>query len=176
MADRSTARPYAMAAFRQAQEEGALEQWSEMLRFLQSVVADPSMAGIIANPRVDRSKLGKLISSIGGEVFSKTASNFLEVLVDNERLVLVSDIADLFEEQRRNAAGKTPVEVISAFELSSKYADVITAAMAKRLNQEVELTVRVDQSIIGGVIIRAGDLVIDASLRGRLQQLAQELS
>ncbi|MDN5848765.1 MAG: F0F1 ATP synthase subunit delta, partial [Nitrococcus sp.] len=175
MSDRSTARPYAIAAFRQAQEEGAPEQWSEMLQLLRAVVANPAMADIIANPRVERAKLVELIVSIGGEAFSSTASNFVKVLVYQGRLALVPDITELFEEQRREAAGKTPVEVVSAFKLSAKYAHAITQSMAKRLDREVDLTVRIDQSIIGGVIIRAGDLVIDASLRGRLQQLAQEL-
>lgn len=176
MADRSTARPYAIAAFRQAQEEGALAQWSELLQFLRAVVSNPTMAGIIGNPRVERTKLIELITDIGGEVFSPTAQNFLKVLVYHGRLTLVPDITELFEEQRRDEEGKARVEVVSAFKLSQKYADAITQAVAKRLDREVDLTVRIDKSIIGGVIIRAGDLVIDASLRGRLQQLAQELS
>lgn len=146
-----------------------------MLALLRAVVANPAMADIIANPRVERAKLVELIASVGGEVFSKTAGNFVKVLVYHGRLTLVADITELFEAQRREAAGKTPVEVVSAFKLSPKYANAISQAMAKRLDREVDLTVRVDQSIIGGVIIRAGDLVIDASLRGRLQQLAQEL-
>lgn len=176
MADRSTARPYAIAAFRQAQEEGALEQWSEMLQFLRTVVSNSAMASIIANPRVERTKLIELISDIAGEVFSKTANNLLKVLIYQGRLTLVPDIAELFEEQRREAEAKARVEIVSAFKLSPKYAAAIAQAMAKRLDREVDLTVRIDESIIGGVIIRAGDLVIDASLRGRLQQLAQKLS
>ncbi|HET8700443.1 MAG TPA: F0F1 ATP synthase subunit delta [Nitrococcus sp.] len=176
MADRSTARPYAMAAFRQAREEGTLEQWSEMLQFLRAVVLDPMMADIIANPRVEQSKLIELILDIGGGIFSKTATNFLKILVYQERLILAPDIADIFEEQRRDEEAKARVEVVSAFKLAPQYATAIAQAMAKRLDREVDLTVRVDKSLIGGVIIRAGDLVIDASLRGRLQQLAQELS
>lgn len=176
MADRSTARPYAIAAFRQAREEGALEQWSEMLQFLRIVVSDPAMADIIANPRVERTKLIELIADIGGEVLSKTASNFLKVLIYNGRLTQMPEIVELFEEQRREEEAKARVEIVSAFKLSPKYAAAIAQVMAKRLAREVDLTVRIDKSIIGGVIIRAGDLVIDASLRGRLQQLAQELS
>lgn len=176
MADRSTARPYAIAAFRQAQEEKALQQWSEMLQFLSAVVSHPTMADLIANPRIGRTKLIELIADIGGKVFSKTASNLIKLLVYHGRLALVPAIVDLFEEQRREEEAKARVEVVAAFKLSPKYVNAITQAMAKRLDREVDLTVRIDKSIIGGVIIRAGDLVIDASLRGRLQQLAQELS
>lgn len=176
MADRSIARPYAIAAFRQAREEGALERWSEMLQFLRAVVSDPAIADIIANPRVERTKLIELISDIGSKTLSKTAGNFLKVLVYQGRLTQMPEIAELFEEQRREEEAKTRVEVVSAFKLSPEYADAIAQVMAKRLAREVDLTVRIDKSIIGGVIIRAGDLVIDASLRGRLQQLAQELS
>lgn len=176
MADRSTARPYAVAAFRQAQEEGALKQWSEMLQLLRAVVTNPAMEEIIANPRLERAKLVKLISDIGGKAFSETGQNFLKVLIYNRRLTLVPEIAELFEEQRRDEEGKTRVEIVSAFKLSPTYADTIAQAMKRRLEREVDLTVRIDKSIIGGVIIRAGDLVIDASLRGRLQQLAQALS
>ncbi|WP_040662201.1 F0F1 ATP synthase subunit delta [Nitrococcus mobilis] len=176
MTDRSTARPYAIAAFRQAQEEGAVERWSEMLRLFRAVVSDPAMAEIIANPRVERTKLIELISNIGGKTFAKTTHNFLKVLVYHGRLTLVPEIAELFEEQRRDEEGKARVEVVSAFKLSPTHADAIAQAMTKRLDREVDLTIRIDKSIIGGVIVRAGDLVIDASLRGRLQQLAQELS
>ena len=176
MADRSTARPYAIAAFRQAQEEGALPQWSKMLQFLSAVVSNPAMADLIANPRVGRARLIELITDIGGGVFSKTANNLIKLLVYHGRLTSVPDIVELFEEQRREEEAKARVEVVAAFKLSPKYVNAITQAMAQRLDREVDLTVRIDKSIIGGVIIRAGDLVIDASLRGRLQQLAQELS
>lgn len=178
MSDRSSARPYAIAAFRQAQEEDKLEQWSATLQFLSALVQNPTMAGIIANPRVERAKLIELILDIAGDAFAKTqktGKNFLRVLVEQGRLPLAPEIAELFEEQRREQERKARVEVVSAYKLPQKYAKAITKAMAKRLDREVDLTLRVDKSIIGGVIIRAGDLVIDASLRGRLQQLAREL-
>lgn len=171
--ERSTlARPYATAAFQQAQEEGKLEQWSEMLGFLRAMVSDPTMAGVVADPRVERGKLVELILGIAGDRLSKTGQNFVKVLVHNGRMGLVAEITELFEKLRGDAEGRTRVDVVSAFELAPDYARQISEAMAKRLAREVDLTVRVDQALIGGVIIRAGDLVIDASLRGRLQQLA----
>jgi len=176
MAERSTlARPYAEAAFEQAREEGKLEQWSEMLEFLKGVVSDRTMAGIIADPRVERARLVELLLDIGEGRLTETGKNFVRVLSYYRRLELLPEIAAVYGELRRRFEGRSRVEVISAYELDPKFEKAIAEAMAKRLDREVDISVQVDKSLIGGVIVRAGDLVIDASLRGRLAQLAQAL-
>ena len=165
-----------LAAFKQAREEDTFEQWSDMLRFLTSVASDPTMAGVIADPRVEESRLIALVLGICEGRLSKTGENFVRVLAENRRLLVLREIAEIFESERSEFEKRGRVEVKSAFELDPQYQAMIQKAVAKRLGRDVDLTVTVDKALIGGVVIRAGDVVIDASLRGRLQQLRAELA
>jgi len=175
--ERSTmARPYALAAFKQAREEDELQRWSEMLHFLAGVASDRGMKGIISSPKIESDRLAELVIEIAGERLSETGGNFVKVLAEFDRLPLLPEIARVYDAERADFEGRSKVEVISAFELAPQFEQVIMGAMAKRLGRVIDLSVRVDESIIGGVVIRAGDLVIDLSLRGRLKQLALELS
>lgn len=146
-----------------------------MLQFLGSVVSDPLMAGIIADPRVGVSRLTQLLLDIGEGRFSRTGQNFVRVLAENRRLPLVPAVAELFDRHRAELEGRSRVEVTTAFKLTPQQQGSIAEAMSKRLGRAVDITVKVDQTLIGGVIIRAGDLVIDGSTRGRLKQLALAL-
>jgi F-type H+-transporting ATPase subunit delta len=170
------ARPYATAVFDQAREEDNLGLWSEMLAFLASVSADPQLAGIISDPRIDKDKKTALMLDICGGRLSRTGENFLKVLVANGRLGVVGEIARIFDELRAEAEERIEVQVTSAYALNAKLEKEIADAMRKRLGREVNVTTEIDRSIMAGVVIRAGDLVIDASVRGRLQQLAAELT
>lgn len=177
MAEKTTlARPYAEAAFEQARDEGKLDEWSAMLQFLRAVVSDRMMAGIIADPRVERPRLEEVLLGVGEGRLSETGANFVRILVHYRRLALVPEIAALYEELRSEVEGRSRVEVVSAFELDPRHEKAIAESMAKRLKHKVDLSVRIDKSLIGGVVIRVGDLVIDASLRGRLSQLAHVLA
>jgi F-type H+-transporting ATPase subunit delta len=177
MTERTTlARPYAMAAFKQAQEENKLDEWSNMLRFLSMVVRDPTMLGIASHPRVAKERVTTLLFDIGEGKLSETGRNFLRVLIEHHRLSLLPEIAAVFEQERAAFEQRREVAVLTAYRLQSKYQQAIKDAMTKRLGQEVELSVQIDRSLIGGVIIRAGDMVIDASLRGRISQLGLNLS
>ena len=176
MAETSTiARPYALAAFMQAKAEGKLAEWSEMIALLVTVVGDPLMKGLISSPKVKSEQLAELIIDVGGDALSETGRNFVRVLAENHRLPYVAKINKIFEDERANSEGRSQVEVTSAFELDDSQRQRIADAMSKRLGTEVDLTVRIDGSLIGGVVIRAGDLVIDASLRGRMNGLANVL-
>lgn len=176
MAEVSTiARPYAIAAFKQAKEEGKLSEWSSMIETLATIIADPLMSGLIANPRVKRDQLADLIIDVGDKSLSDTGKNFVRVLAEKGRLRYLPEVREMFEEKRAESEGRSQVEVTSAFELNDSQKKKITSAMSKRLGTEVDLSVQVDESLIGGVVIRAGDLVIDASLRGRMSRLANTL-
>lgn len=177
MAEKTTlARPYALAAFKQAQQESKLDEWSDMLGFLSMVVRDPTMLGIVSHPRIDKDRMTKLLFDISEEKLSDTGRNFVRVLIDHRRLSLVPEIAALFECERAEFERRRDVEVITAYRLQSKYQQAIKDAITKRLGQDVELSVQIDRALIGGVIIRAGDMVIDASLRGRISRLGLGLS
>jgi F-type H+-transporting ATPase subunit delta len=176
MADSSTeSRPYAIAAFKQASEENQVSQWSDMLALLEQVVGDTTMKGAIANPRVNREQLAALIIDVCGDVLSDTGKNFVRLLAEYGRLHSVTEIRGIFEQQRAELEGRSRVHVRSAYELDDTQCEIIQQSMAKRLGGEVDLTVEVDDTLIGGLVIRAGDTVIDATLRGRLTQLRQTL-
>ena len=171
----ATARPYGIAVFKQAREASKLAEWSEMLELLTRVTADPTMRGLISNPKVNDEQLAELIIDVCAERLSKTGQNLVRLLAENERLDLVAEIAAVYAEERARAEGRSRIDVTSAFELSEEQRKSIGESMSKRLGTEVDMNVEVDDALIGGVIIRAGDLVIDASLRGRLEQLGQRL-
>jgi F-type H+-transporting ATPase subunit delta len=166
-------RPYAVAAFRQASEEGQVAQWADMLTTLGVVCDDPAMKGLIANPKLDRADVEKLILDVCGDSLSDTGKNFVRLLVENGRLGLAAEIERRFARERAATEGRREVTVISAYPLSDAEAKNLAEKVAGRLGAEVDLSVEIDKNLIGGVIIRAGDVVIDASLRGRLAQLSQ---
>ena len=168
------ARPYPLAAYEQAQAEAAIFEWSTGLQFLGAVVADPAMAEMIANPRVGDEALTSLLLDVCEGRLSETQSNFARLLIEAGRLTLALDISALYERERAKSEGRANVSIVSAFELDDAQRDALTQSMAKRLGREIDLEVAVDDALIGGVIIRSGDVVIDASLRGRLRQLEAE--
>lgn len=170
------ARPYARAAFEQAQEEGELQKWSAMLQILKLIVSDPAMQLVISNPRLEREKLAELILDICGKHLTELGRNFVKLLVDAGRVSVAPQIYELFEEKKARAEGIAEVEVISAYPLDDKQQEIIKKIMAKRLGRKIDITTRIDRSLIGGAVIRAGDSVIDASLRGRLKQLSHNFA
>ena len=169
------ARPYAQAALSQAQTEDDLAGWGDMLQFLSSVVRDPTMAGVIANPSVETSEVERLMLNVAGERLSATGTNFVRLLASNHRLAALPEIQQQFERLRGDLEGRLQVDIISAYELSESQVGELSTAVARKLGRQVEVSSTVDSALIGGVIIRAGDLVIDASMRGRLAQMGVAL-
>ena len=174
--DTTIARPYAQAAFECAREQGQLEAWSKMLSFLSLLAADPTMRKIIQDPRIPRARLLELIFDIGGEYLLEQGRNFLKLLVEAGRIQLAPAIARLYEELRAEAERVVDVNVITAYALDNTQEQVIAEAVKKRTGKNVKVSTLVDRGLIGGVVVRIGDRVIDASVRGRLQQLASQLA
>jgi F-type H+-transporting ATPase subunit delta len=159
-----------------AWEGGNLPEWSDQLRLLAAVVADPAMKAVIADPRVPKGKLADLVLSVGGDLFAPPMRNLVQVLAENQRLSLTQTIVSMFEEERARAQRQEKVTVLSAYPLEAAHEEAIARAMRARLGCDVAIDTSVDPSLIGGVVIRAGDRVIDASIRGRLGQLAAALA
>ncbi len=170
------ARPYATAVFEMAQAESDLAAWSEMLHLLNLIVSDSQMQRLLNNPRLDSEFLADFVLDISAERLSETGRNFVRVLTDAGRLSLAPQIYQLFEQRRTESEGVVDVEVVSAYELEQDEQDKIAAAMAKRFSKKINISTRIDESLIGGAIIRAGDSVIDASVVGRLKQLGSNLA
>ena len=176
MAEKSTiARPYAQAAFDIAEAEGNLPGWSEMLAALASVASDEAMQAVISDPSVDDEVINGLFFDLCGEVLSDKGRNFVRVLTENGRLDVLPEIAAAFEAQRAEAEKTVNAEVTSAFPLSDAQQKAIIEALKKRLGRDVSLETKVDASIVGGAVVRAGDLVIDASVNSQLEKLAASM-
>lgn len=176
MAEKSTiARPYAQAAFDLAEEKNDLERWSDMLQLCAMIVADEQVKRLIGNPNMSKDKLVELILKVAGDNLNTVGCNFIRVLSNNGRLNVLSEIASLYEQHRAEAERRVDAEVISAFPLSDAQQQSLVESLKKRLGREVRLTASTDESLIGGAIVRAGDLVIDGSVSGHLNKLAQAL-
>lgn len=177
MAEKATiARPYARAAFEFAQASGNLKQWSESLAVAASVVSEPSVARLLNHPRVTPTQLVELIAEVAGSKFDSSANNFIATLAQNRRLALLPYIAKTYEVLRAEVEGMADVEVISAVPLEAAQQQRLTAALQTRLKRTVRLHCSVDASLMGGAIVRSGDLVIDGSVKERLTRLAATLS
>ena len=170
------ARPYAHAAFLFADSHQALKEWSGMLEFLAVVAADPEMTELIENPRLTESQIAELFIGIGADRLDENCHNFIRLLAENRRLKLLPEIAALFEIQRRDAEKSIRAELITAFPVTAAQQAAVTAALKQRLGREIELECITDATLLGGAIIRAGDLVIDGSVRGKLERLGNSLS
>jgi F-type H+-transporting ATPase subunit delta len=177
MAEKATiARPYAKAAFEAAREHNALERWSKVLATASSVVQDERVAQLLSSPRVTPEQLSGLIADIVGGDLDEQTRNFLATLAGNRRLALLPEIASMYEGLRAEAENIADVQVVSAVELSDAQKQRLTSALKQRLKREVRLHCEVYASLIGGAIVRAGDFVIDGSLKARLDRLAVEMS
>ncbi|MGH8198791.1 MAG: F0F1 ATP synthase subunit delta [Steroidobacteraceae bacterium] len=177
MADKSTiARPYAKAAFEEARDRKRLGPWSEALRTAAAVVSDPRVEALLGNPRVTPEELAALVSEIAGPQLDEQGRNFMQALADNRRLSLLPEISGLFDELKGEAEGVIDVTVTSAAPLDDSQRTKLTAALERRLQRTVRLQCATDPALIGGAVLRAGDLVIDGSLRGRLERIAYELN
>ncbi|MEE8321835.1 MAG: F0F1 ATP synthase subunit delta [Gammaproteobacteria bacterium] len=168
------ARPYAEAAYAQAQEENALGKWADMLQLLNIVASDPQMQALVLDPRISSEQLETLVLDVCADRLTQTGANFVKILLRSERFMYAQQINELYEELRADAENVLDVEVVSAFEMGPEQVTKIVDSMEERYGKKIEISTRIDESLIGGVIIRAGDSVIDASLRGRINKLSQE--
>ena len=175
----TAARPYARAIFELAQEESALQAWQDNLTVAAAVAADPDMDALLHQPAMVASKLAELFRSVMQSAGGQADSNFdnlISVLAENGRLAALPAIAVQFEALKQEAEGKIEVHVVSAQEMSADQQQKIADSMAKRLGKEVSLTTEIDESLIAGAIVTAGDLVIDGSASGRIGKLTGALN
>jgi F-type H+-transporting ATPase subunit delta len=172
----TVARPYAQAAFLFANAHQTLKDWSEMLSLLAAITADATMSEVIDSPHLTESQLADLIIEVAGDHINEQGANFIRVLAANGRLKLLPEIAALYEIQRRDAEGIVQAQMVTAYPASESQQAEIIASLRKRLGREVELSCSTDPGLLGGAIIRAGDLVIDGSVRGKLQRLGAALN
>ncbi|MCL4133861.1 UNVERIFIED_CONTAM: hypothetical protein GTU68_008684 [Idotea baltica] len=173
MADFTTAaRPYAKAVFEIARDSGKFDDWSNRLTVLGAIVGHPEMEKRLDAPNLTQDDAAKMVETVASDVVNDNDSrNFIKLLAENNRMKLLGDIGAIFEELRAEAEGEIEANVVSAFELTDAQRDKMAQALSKRLDRKVRIVSTVDNSLIGGAIIRAGDLVIDGSVKGRLEKM-----
>lgn len=176
MAELTTlARPYAKAAFEHAQAHQQLASWSAMLGLAAAVSQDDTMQRVLKAPRLTSTEKATTFIDVCGDKFDAQARNFISVVSENGRLDLLPEIAAEFELYKAEQEKSVDVEVTSAFALSTEQQDKLAKVLSARLSREVRLHAAEDATLIGGVVIRAGDLVIDGSVRGKIAKLAEAL-
>lgn len=176
-ADRNTvARPYAKAAFEDARDHGRLADWSAGLAAAAEVVRDPRVEPLLDDPRVALAQLAQLLTDAAGPKLGAAGRNFVAALAENRRLGYLPEISALFDQLKDDAEGVADVTVTSAAPLDGAQQRELSEALARRLARKVRLHCETDARLIGGAVLRSGDLVIDGSLRARLERLAHELT
>ncbi len=173
MTQATLARPYARAAFAVARDGAALPAWSDALAFTSRIAADPQMSDLLGDPRLTAEAAVELLAP---QAAVTNFDGFLRLLFENHRLALLPEIAGLYDALRFEAEQVVKARVTAAEALPAAELDTLKAALRRRFGREVEVETAVDPALIGGVLIDAGDVVIDGSLRGRLERLQATLA
>lgn len=177
MSELSTAaRPYAKAVFEMAQSENDLGGWSETLSLLSSVASNDTMRRTLEAPASSRQNKSEALMAVCGDKLSDKAKNLVRLMADNDRLLLLEDVSRQFESFKAESEGTVEALVRTAMPMDESQQNRIAEALGKRLNRKVNVVCQIDETLLGGAIIQANDLVIDGSIKGRLEKLSQALT
>ncbi|MFA0084972.1 F0F1 ATP synthase subunit delta [Vibrio sp. 10N.286.49.C2] len=168
------ARPYAKAAFDFAVEKNALDQWVDMLTFAAEIASNENIADLLSGS-VTANKIADIFITVGGEQFDEFGQNLVKVMAENGRLAVLPAVLVEFVVLKKQHEKLIDVDVVSASELTNEQTAEISSKLETRFERKVKLNCSVDETLLGGVIIRAGDLVIDNSARGRLNRLSDAM-
>ncbi len=172
----TTARPYARAVYQQATQTSSVDAWGDALSLMAAVADNAVMVKILDNPQLGGEQKGEQLLKVIGDKLNAQQTNLIKLMAENGRLKTLSEVANQFEVFRAEAEGKVDAEAISAFALSEEQEKSIIATLKTKLGREITLTTSIDESLIGGVIIKAGDTIIDGSMKSQLESLALSLS
>ncbi|MBJ7551564.1 F0F1 ATP synthase subunit delta [Marinomonas ostreistagni] len=173
---KTVARPYAKAAFEVAREQGQVAEWANMLSILATATEEAKLNVALQNPAFSAQEKATALAEVCNEVVTDAGKAYLLSLAENKRLTLIPAISELFEQFKLNYEKAVDVVVTSAFALSAEQEQTLAASLGKKLDRNVNLTSETDASLIGGVVIRTGDLIIDGSVRGKLAKLAEAIN
>ncbi len=176
MAELSTiARPYTKAAFETAHEQKALDKWSEMLALAAQATQDEQVSNLLSNPALRTDQKAELVLEICSGA-SEQVKNFISVLAENNRLLVLPEISSLFDRLKAEQQKSVDIEVTSAFKMTKEQQTKLAQALGKKLDREVNINSSIDKGLIGGLLIKTEDLVIDGSIRGKLAKLSEALT
>lgn len=177
MAELSTlARPYAKAAFQAAVDAGEVQAWSNMLVTASNAVQDEKMGKVLSHPSLTGQQQAQTLIDVCGEEMNQAGQNLVSVLAENKRVSLLPQILEQFEHLKAELEKAVDVEIISAYAVSDESKQKLTDALKAKLAKDVRVTTIVDETLVGGAIIRAGDMVIDGTVRGKLTKLAEAMN
>ena len=177
MAELSTlARPYAKAAFEFAADAGDLQGWSTSLATAGAVAQQPAVVKLLSSPSSTAAQQAAAVIEICGDALSATGQHFIAILSENRRLQLLPQISHQFDIMKANREKAVEVDVVAAHEMGADQQQQLSDALSAKLERKVNMQVSLDKSLLGGAVIRAGDTVIDGSIRGRLTKLAESLN
>lgn len=177
MAELTTlARPYAKAAFEFALAQSALSEWQKALSKSAAVVSHEKIRRLLSSPSLTAGEKGKTFGEVCGDVLDDKQRNFIDILVSHGRLTLLPQITALFELYKANQEKTIDVEIQSAFQLTPEFEKKFVQTLKQKLSRDVKLSSSVNKDLIGGALIRAGDMVIDGSARGRLAKLKDAMN
>ena len=171
----TVARPYADAVYKLAVAKDALAEWSGMLRDAADIAENENIKALIGNPVVTSRQLGELLLEIGKTRFNEDGRKFLIMLAENNRVNVLPQIQYLFEQLKARHDGVLEANIVSAFEISSNQLRKLISALEQKFKRKVEANVTVDPELIGGVVVEIGDEIFDASVRGKLEAMANAL-
>ena len=176
MAELSTlARPYARAAFEYAVNVD-LAAWSTQLALAAAVAQAENMVKVLSSPSLTSTQQSQHFIDVCGDELSEKVQNFIKVLADHKRLALLPVISTLYEQFKANREKSVDVEVVTAFELDAALQEKLATALSGKLERDVNVRTTIEKELLGGVVIRAADIVIDGSIRGRLNKLAEAMN
>lgn len=170
----TVARPYAKAAFEFAVADNSLDKWLEMLVFAAEVAKNQDMKAFLSGS-VSAVKMAEVFIQVCGEQLNDKGHNLMKIMAENGRLTTLPAVVGLFTEMYAEHSKEITVDVMSAVELTAEKKDNLSAALEKRLERKINLNCNVDASLVGGLVIKAGDIVIDGTLRGKLNRLSDAL-
>ena len=169
------ARPYAEAVYRLAKQSNSLDAWSEQLSLAQLVAADSDMQRLSGDPEISGAQLSTLFLSVCGSKLGDQAGNLIKLLIENGRIATLAEIVIQFEALKAKQGGVIDANVTSAFAMSKEQISALSTRLEAKFHCKINATVQVDASLIGGIIVSVGDEVYDASVQGKLQNMAYAL-
>ena len=169
------ARPYAQAVFRLASESKELATWSDRLQRLATVAQDPEMDKVIGNPKFSAKQIADLFVSLTDEVGNQVLASFVGILAENERLGVLTQIQEIYEQLKSADEGVKDAVVTSAYPLDAAQLNNLMSQLESHFGSKLQPHVEVDPALIGGIKVAVGDQVLDASVRGKLEAMATAL-
>ncbi len=169
------ARPYAQAVFRLARENRALTLWSDRLQRLAVIAQDAEMTKVVGNPKFSARQIADLFVSLSGEAGNQELASFITILADNERLGVLAQIREIYEQLKSEDEGVKEALVTSAFPLDDAQLKNLMSQLESHFGSKLQPRVEVDAALIGGVRVAVGDQMLDASVRGKLDAMATAL-